>query len=319
MDRPELKKLVDRCGEPYVARRLQLQVEHAAKVLGPGLGGLHFENLDWLLDAFGWCVRRCGIWDKGYANIKDHKIVINRVIAPRLPEAFNGLRILHLSDLHLDVFEGMGAHLGKACSTLNFDVALITGDYRFHTHGSYYPVFREIETLGKYLSCRHGCYGILGNHDFLEFVPKLEAHGVRMLLNESAPLEKDGERVWVIGLDDAHFYGVHDYRRGFQRVPEGETKILMIHSPETLEEAHRLGTDFVVSGHTHAGQVCLPGGIAVWLNANCSREFCHGSWSYHGMPGYTSSGAGSSGLPIRFNCKPEIIVHHLERGPSPTG
>ena len=311
MEKHDLQQVIDRCGKDYVSKRLQIQVEHSARALGPGLGRFHFENLEWALDAFGWFVKLFRGWDKGFANIKDHKIVFNRVVAKDLPEALNGFKILHLSDLHLDVFEGMGAHIGRLCSTLNCDVALITGDYRFHTHGNYYPVFREIETLTKNLNCEHGCYGILGNHDFLEFVPKLEAHGIRMLLNESACIEKDGEKVCIVGLDDAHFYGLHDYEKGFTEVPDGTVKILMIHSPETLEQAYSHGVDFVVTGHTHGGQMCLPGGKALWLNASCKKKYCKGPWEYKGMPGYTSLGTGSSGLPLRFNCPPEIVVHYM--------
>jgi predicted MPP superfamily phosphohydrolase len=269
-----------------------------------------------LLAAFGWMVKLFGGWERGLANIKNHKTVINRVQIPRLPDRFNGLKVLHLSDLHLDVFEGMGAHLGKICSKLQFDLVLITGDYRFHTHSNYYPVFKELQTLVKNLHCRFGIYGILGNHDFLEFVPKLESAGIRMLLNESVRIENEGEHIWVVGLDDAHFYGVHDYPKAFDGIDPDETKLLLIHSPETLESAHTYSTDFVLAGHTHAGQVCLPGGTAIWLNADCPRKYCVGAWDYKGMPGYTSSGAGSSGLPIRFNCQPEVTVHHLVTGRS---
>lgn len=316
MDKKDLDALIGRCGKPYVAQRLQIQVEHAAAVLGPGLGSFHFENLDWALHAFGWFVKLFRAWDRGHANIKDHKIVINRIEVPGLPAAFNGFKVLHLSDLHLDVCEGMGAHIGRICSILRYDIALITGDYRFHTHSNYYPTFREVEALARHLKCAYGCYGILGNHDFLEFVPKLESHGIKMLLNESVKLEKDGARLWVIGLDDAHFYGVHDYAKGFESIPHDDAKLLMIHSPETLEEASRYGAGFVLAGHTHAGQVCLPGGFPLWMNASCPREYCRGLWRYNGMPGYTHSGSGSSGLPIRFNCPPEVVVHHLVSGPS---
>jgi uncharacterized protein len=311
MERHDLHELVARCGADYVGTRLRRQVEHAAKVLGPGLGSFHFENLDWLLDAFGWFVKRCGAWERGFSNIKDHKIVINRVEVPRLPQPFKGLKILHLSDLHLDVFEGMGAHVGRICSTLKYDLALLTGDYRYHTHSNYYPVFREIESLARHLECKYGCYGILGNHDFLEFVPKLETHGIRTLLNESVALEKEGARLRIVGLDDAHFYGVHDYVRAFENIPKDDTKILMMHSPETLDDAIEYGADFVLTGHTHGGQVCLPGGRSLWLNASCPREYCKGRWQYKGMPGYTSAGTGSSGLPIRFHCPPEVVVHYL--------
>ena len=307
----DLQNLVERCGEPYVSKRLSVQVEHAADVLGPGLGSLHFENMHWFIQGFGTLIKLVGLWKRGFANITAHRIVHNYVTVPTLPPSFDGFKILHLSDLHLDVFEGMGEHVGRLISKLEYDLALLTGDFRYHTHSDYYPVFREIERLSPWLKCSYGSFGILGNHDFLEFVPLLESHGIRMLLNESAQIEIAGDRLWVVGLDDAHFYGIHDYERAFQQVPSEATKILMIHSPETLEDASRFKTDFVVSGHTHAGQVCLPGGFALWLNANCPRQYCGGPWVYDGIPGYTSSGVGSSGVPLRFNCPPEVVVHHL--------
>ena len=176
-------------------------------------------------------------------------------------------------------------------------------------------MFKELESLVDGLHCEYGCYGVLGNHDFLEFVPKLEEHGIRILLNESVCLEKEGERLWIVVLDDAHFYGVHNYEKGFGNVPDKDTKILMIHSPETLVDAFHYGADFVLSGHTHGGQICLPNRFTLWTNANCKRKYCMGPWEYRGMPGYTSGGTGSSGLPIRFNCPPQIIVHHLTAAP----
>ena len=315
MDQVDLSRLVERCGRGYVAKRLQVQMDHAAKVLGPGVGSFHFENLETVIRLFGWLIRLLGGWKRGFANIKDQRIIYNSVNIRDLPEPFHGLEILHLSDMHLDVFEGMGTHISTMCSKLDYDLALITGDFRFHTHSDYYPMFREIEGLAGGLQCKYGCYGILGNHDFLEFVPELEAHGIRMLLNESVSIEKDGERIWIVGLDDAHFYGVHNYEKAFNPLPYDDKKILMIHSPETLIDAYHYGADLVLSGHTHGGQICLPGGIPQWMNASCARKYCHGPWEYRGMPGYTSAGTGSSGLPIRYNCPPEIVVHQLLGGP----
>lgn len=311
MESAALEDIIKRCGSDYVSKRLTIQVEHAASVLGPGLGSFHFENLDFALQIFGKMLKVVGLWNRGFSNITAHRIVHNPVIIPGLPPAFEDFKILHLSDLHLDVQKGFGAHLGRLVSSQKFDVCLITGDYRYHTHSDYYPTFNEIEKLSRDLKPPFGNFGILGNHDFLEFVPKLERHKIRMLLNESSVIKKDGDEIWVVGLDDAHFYGVHDYEKAFSDVPKNSVKILMMHSPETLEQAYRYGADLILCGHTHAGQLCLPGGKPIWMNANCPRSYCKGAWTYKGIPGYTSAGAGSSGLPLRMNCPPEIIIHHL--------
>ncbi len=80
MEKHDLQQVIDRCGKDYVAKRLQIQVEHSAQALGPGLGGFHFENLEWLLNAFGWIVKLFRGWDKGFSNIKDHKIVLTGLL-----------------------------------------------------------------------------------------------------------------------------------------------------------------------------------------------------------------------------------------------
>ncbi len=312
METAALDDIIKRCGSDYVSRRLTIQVEHASSVLSPGLGSFHFENLEVALNVFGKILKLIGVWDRWNSNITDHKIIHNSVVIPNLPPAFENFRILHLSDLHLDVKPGFGAHLGRLISGQQFDLCLITGDYRFHTHSDYYPTFNEIEKLSRDLKAPYGNFGILGNHDFLEFVPKLERHRIKMLLNESTVIRKEGSELWIIGIDDAHFYGVHDYEKAFSGVPRDACKILMMHSPETLEEAYKYNADFILTGHTHAGQLCLPGGIPILMNASCPRTYCRGSWAYKGIPGFTSAGAGSSGLPLRLNCHPEIAIHHLK-------
>jgi hypothetical protein len=68
----------------------------------------------------------------------------------------------------------------------------------------------------------------------------------------------------------------------------------------------------MLCGHTHAGQICLPGGLPLMCNARCPRAFCHGNWAYHGMSGYTSAGSGSCVVDVRLNCPPEITLHQLQ-------
>lgn len=313
MLKSELDALIERYGIDYVSRRLRIQVDHAADILGYGTGLIHLENLELLLKTLEWFFKLVGLWTRGNRNILSHRIVYNDVIIRGLPKQFENFRILQISDLHLDAVKGFGSYLGTLISQVNCDITLLTGDFRYHTHGDYYPVFDEISDLSEFLQCPFGCFGILGNHDFLEFVPHLEANGVRVLINEAQPIELAGSRLWIVGLDDAHFYGLQDYARAFFGVPEDEIKILMIHSPETLDEASFYEPDFIVSGHTHGGQVCLPGGFPLWLNANCRSRYCRGPWEYGSMHGYTSVGAGSSGLPVRFNCPPEIVIHCLRK------
>jgi hypothetical protein len=95
-------------------------------------------------------------------------------------------------------------------------------------------------------------------------------------------------------------------------MPRDEFSVLISHTPEVYREAERAGFDVMLSGHTHGGQICLPGGIPITLDAKLPRRFGRGAWRYGKLHGYTSVGAGSSVVPVRFNCPPEITLHHLE-------
>ena len=95
------------------------------------------------------------------------------------------------------------------------------------------------------------------------------------------------------------------------QIPAGAFSILLSHTPETYREAAAAGFDLMLSGHTHGGQLCLPGGIPIKLEARLPRSMGAGAWRYAEMAGYTSVGAGTSLLPVRLNCPPEITLHTL--------
>jgi predicted MPP superfamily phosphohydrolase len=94
-------------------------------------------------------------------------------------------------------------------------------------------------------------------------------------------------------------------------VPEDAVSILLAHSPEIYRHAAHADFDVMLCGHTHAGQICLPGGIPLMCNASCPRALCAGAWSHHGLAGYTSAGSGACVVDVRINCPPEITLHHL--------
>ncbi len=94
-------------------------------------------------------------------------------------------------------------------------------------------------------------------------------------------------------------------------IPEGEPSILLAHSPEIYKQACYAGFQLMLCGHTHGGQICLPGGFPLIVNAQCPRRICRGAWRYDSLQGYTSSGCGSSIVPARFNCPPEVTIHEL--------
>ena len=118
--------------------------------------------------------------------------------------------------------------------------------------------------------------------------------------------------MYLAGIDDAHWHRTGDIAAAAASIPPGAFSVLLSHTPEVYAEAARAGFRLQLSGHTHGGQICLPGGIAVTLEADLPRRMGSGPWRHDSLIGYTSPGAGCSIVPVRFNCPPEITLHHLK-------
>jgi predicted MPP superfamily phosphohydrolase len=146
-------------------------------------------------------------------------------------------------------------------------------------------------------------------------VPRLEAMGVRMLLNERVTLGRGASLIHLAGVDDPHFYRADNLEKAADGIPDDAFSILLSHTPEIYRQAAHVGFDLMLAGHTHGGQICLPGQIPLTLDSALPRRFGAGAWHYKGMSGYTSVGAGTSVVAVRFNCLPEITIHELARGP----
>lgn len=303
--------LTRRLGEAQLRVRLNLQIEHASRVFGQGLTLFHIENAELLMVTLYWMLRLSGLYGVGRRGARNLRIAYNMVEIERLPAAFDGFRILHLSDLHLDLDPD---HLGvvtRALEGIDADVAVITGDFRASTSGPYHAAVDLTSSLVGALP--QPAYGVLGNHDFVEFVPPLESAGLRILLNETVPVDRGSSRIWISGVDDPHFYEADNLEQAAASIPTGDVSILLAHSPEVYRRAAACGYDLLLCGHTHAGQICLPGGIPILSNARCPRRYKAGAWQRGTLHGYTSAGTGSSGVPVRFFCRPEITVHELRR------
>ena len=156
-------------------------------------------------------------------------------------------------------------------------------------------------------------YNDLFTQNFFLRYPKERT--ITLLLNESVVLERDGARIHLAGIDDPHYYQVDNFDKATTHISPEELSILLSHSPETYRHAAHADFDLMLSGHTHGGQICLPGGIALMTNADCPRRFCRGAWRHHAMQGYTSTGSGASVVGVRYNCPPEITLHRLKVQP----
>lgn len=193
---------------------------------------------------------------------------------------------------------------------LNYDLCVLTGDYRGRTYGRYEAVLAGLVNIRSKLSV----YGVLGSHETVCMVPAMEAMGIRMLLNESVAIERGRARIYLAGIDDAHSYRVDNIEKAASGIPHNAFSILLSHTPEVYRPAAHAGFNVMLSGHTHGGQICLPSGIPIQLNAALPLRMGAGAWRHHSMIGYTSVGVGASAVTVRFNCRPELALHHLEFG-----
>ncbi|MCC5809836.1 MAG: metallophosphoesterase family protein [Ectothiorhodospiraceae bacterium] len=304
-----IRYLEGRWSEEQVRQRLSREGRSGEPVFDGRSLQFHPENWSLMRFALRWGLRVTGLYERGTRNALRLRVRRHHLRLPGLPAPLAGVRLLHMSDLHLDMHPDFPGLLRKRVQPLNYDVCLITGDFRYSTTGSYLPAIDALKHVLEVVDVP--VYAVLGNHDPLAIVPALERIGVRVLLNEAVLWEERGQPLALAGVDDPHYFGCHDLERARDGVPEGVPLLLLSHSPELYREAAEAGYLAYFCGHTHGGQISLPGGIPVLTNARCPRSYCQGSWSYGGMQGYTTVGAGSSVLDVRFNCQPEVVLHIL--------
>jgi predicted MPP superfamily phosphohydrolase len=300
-----------RLGPDYARQRLKIEKEHEAQVFGQGINFFHFENLRLSHVVIRSVLTAMGLYGRGKRNAAKVQIRQNRIVLPRLPKTFDGFTIVQLSDLHVEMSEAAMKRVVTLLAKARYDICVLTGDFRGLTWGPYDATLTGMARLCA--GIKGPIYGVLGNHDTICMVPGLEAMGIRMLLNESEAIERGGQRLHVSGIDDAHFYQMHDLKKAAAAIPADEFSILISHTPEVYREAAQAGFDLLLSGHTHGGQICLPGRIPITLDSVLPRHMGSGAWKYRDMIGYTSVGTGSSVVPVRFNCPPEVTLHHLHR------
>jgi predicted MPP superfamily phosphohydrolase len=311
MDERLLRKLDDRLGPRHARQRLKFEVDHEAQVFGQGLTFFHLENWYSAPSVVRTALKMSGLYWRARRNADRIIIKRNEVKFHNLPSLFEGFTILHISDLHVDLSEGAMKHLVEIVGTLNCDVCVLTGDYRGKTYGPFEVAMNGIAKVRALI--RVPIYAVLGNHDTIQMVPHLETMGIRVLINECETLARRHQRIHLAGIDDAHFYRADDIETAASEIPKEDFSILLSHTPEVYREAYQAGFDLMLSGHTHGGQLCLPGSIPIKLEAALPRKLGAGAWQHVSMKGYTSVGVGTSLLPVRLNCPPEVTLHTLHR------
>lgn len=306
----EVSRLLEaRLGRVHARQRIGIERDHEARIFSHGLTSFPIENIPGASAIIEAALRLSGTYRRGRANAARVELRRNQIASTRIPKLFDGYSILHLSDLHADI-SGEAMRSARAIiADLQYDLCVLTGDYRGQTFGPYLPSLRVMRDLRE--AIKGEVYAVLGNHDTIEMVPDLERMGVRMLLNEHVAIERGDASIFLAGVDDAHFFRVDNVEKAASGIPEEAYSILLSHTPEIYRQAAHAGFDAMFSGHTHGGQICLPGGAPLTLEARLPRRMGRGAWRYADMDGYTSAGCGSCVVPVRFNCPPEITLHRL--------
>jgi predicted MPP superfamily phosphohydrolase len=304
-----LNRLERRLGRLNARQRLGIETDHEAQIFGQGINFFHIENWYSIHSVIRATLKLMGLYWRGRKNAEQIQVRHNHIAIKTLPSRFDGFTVLHISDLHVDMNEGAMRRLAELLPGMTYDICVLTGDYRGKTFG---PFDAALEGLVRVRSHLKGpVYGVLGNHDTIRMVPGLEEMGIKMLLNECEPILRGDEAIYIAGIDDAHYYRVDNIEKAASEIPENGFSVLLSHTPEIYRQAAHAGFDLLLSGHTHGGQICLPGSIPISLDSVLPRYMGSGPWKYHDMVGYTSVGVGSSIVAVRINCLPEITLHHL--------
>jgi hypothetical protein len=256
--------------------------------------------------------------------IEPHDIATERVDIrlPRLPDAFDGFRIVQISDIHYGPYlgrRGLQAALDAAIAC-HPDAVALTGDFVSHPLGGRNGPegARHAEPCADVLRqfAPVPVFAVLGNHDHWNSATIVAGAfhdaGLQMLRNQALPLERGAARLWIAGLDDA-WTGAADLPHTLRQVPADEATVLLAHEPDIADYVARFPIDLQLSGHSHGGQVRLPGIgpiILPWM----AKKYPEGLNRVGDLQVYTNRGIGVIAPPVRFNCPPEVTLITLRAG-----
>jgi len=233
---------------------------------------------------------------------------------PALPFELEGLRIVQISDLHLkafwsDVFDTLIDRVRTAAP----DLILITGDF-VDNKRNHLPAVPTVRRLVSQFKAPLGVFAILGNHDRYAFPPRLDGTGVT-LLNPGRQIIHVGEaELELIGLPGVHRKDVTaEVLSSFPPKQRGVPRLVLSHFPDVLRKAAVLQPDIYFAGHTHGGQICLPGGFPLIRHDKLPRDLCKGIHRAAGTWLVVSRGFGFTGIPLRLFCPGEIVEITLTR------
>jgi len=252
-----------------------------------------------------------------YASVIEPRWVeLNRVgITIRsLPQALDGFTIAHLSDLHRHA--PVSLRYIEKCLALGVsvepDLMVITGDFVSKNANYMPPLGRSLNRITRSVPV----YAVLGNHDYWTDVgvvrAELQSAGVQLLVNQSTVIEKEGERLTLVGLDDL-WEGKTDIPGTIAAAPASVARVVLMHNPDAIEDVASYGVDLVLCGHTHGGQVALPFVGPLVVPSKFGRRFARGLYRVKETQMYVNKGVGLIRPAVRFMTRPEVAAIVLTR------
>ncbi|MHB0912406.1 MAG: metallophosphoesterase [Armatimonadota bacterium] len=258
--------------------------------------------------------------------IEPARLELRRVTVriPDLPEALDEFTICHISDTHFGRYGNLERKLARAISGLEVDMAVVTGDLARKRKN-----LATFERVFEGFRPRYGAYAVPGNNDYelqiskAELTGRLNALGIRMLMNEHASLSIHDAEMQIIGVDDPYLEK-DNMQSACSGLPEGGFRVLLAHSPDILMRMNGCSADLIFAGHTHGGQIKLPWIGSLWLHCRYPLGISDGYFSpkrlarvlgpdWPPMHMHVSRGIGGSGIRARILCPPEVSVITLQR------
>jgi predicted MPP superfamily phosphohydrolase len=262
-------------------------------------------------DAAMWLV---GEYQSGISDAFDVRVSEIPLPVPGLDPRLDGLTILHLSDLHLGTLAGLPEVLEEVLTGLKVDVFVLTGDYAPSYTAAPQTVYAKLRRIVQKVQARHGTYAILGNYDSAGLARLIRADDAcHLLINQQVHLMINGAPLSITGTDDPYDQQPGPIGEALSQIGPGYN-LALVHTPDLAAAAAAAGHDLYLCGHTHAGQICLPGGKAIFTNCKQRPDLAAGLWREKNMWGYTTRGAGVSGIARRLNCPPEAALFRLVAG-----
>ena len=232
-----------------------------------------------------------------------------------LPESLEGFKIVQLTDMHLKPFTQL-EHIERAVLKTNVlqpDLVVLTGDYVWHDEED---ILDLVPALAK-LNARYGVFAVLGNHDIKTdaalITDTFTRHGIRVLCNEGLDLQVGNDHLHLAGIDDG-WLGNPDIVQTLSSHRANKPVVLLAHEPDMIDwYAHDERISLQLSGHTHGGQVQVSPGKP-FVRPYLGKKYVQGLYRVNQSWVYTSRGLGTTGVPLRRNCAPEITHITLVSG-----